>query len=461
MLETLYEFSRSGFLELLNTVPEFVLGALLPALLLSGALNVFTTRNHIKHIFGGGIYQPIAYLLATFIGIIFSGCACGVLPLFTALLEAGSTFGPAITFLFAGPTINITAVVLTGQIFTWSLGFYRILFTIFWALLIGVFMQFLFKKNYDPSTDYECEDCGCDAETCETKTSDKIEVITTSSGNLIFIMISLLILLLLESYTEFEIFTKIYIWIGWLVIFIPILLTRFNKQDISKWLVKTGHFTKKIMIPLAIGIFIVGGLKSFQQSHLKLLQNYFGNESWSANFISSIIASLMYFGTCVSVMIVKFFQNSGMANGPMISIFLAGPVVSLPSMIAMYRIIKFKRTAVYVVLVIIAGTVSGYTYGNYLVEHKHVEISHLDTFVFSTGVKNKIILEYFPKQSKKVTKKFQAEPSNEIIKEYVSYIRNKIKKDGKYKIIIKHPVPNENELNKILKNKGLEISKRN
>lgn len=434
---------NAGFKEVVIYVPEFFLGALFPALLLSGALNVFTTRKHIKYLFGGGIYSPFAYLIAVFIGIVFSGCACGVLPLFTALLEAGSTFGIAITFLFAGPTINMLAVVLTGQMFSWSLGLYRILFTIIWALAIGFSMQLLFKGNVDQKATEEH--------------NESIELLTTSPAKLTIMICSLLVLLTLESHHDFNAIMKLYIWVGWLVLFIPFLVKSFEMDQIKTWLSKTMHFTKKIIIPLVIGIFLIGAFKDLQNKYfLSTFSRYLGNEGWGANFIASFLAALMYFGTCISVLIVKFFENSGMANGPMISIFLAGPAISFPSMLAMYRIMKFKRTMAYIIMVIAAGTISGYAYGNFIVDTK---VSNMFVFSYNTA-KKLAVLDTFQNKgaSSSENKKFETLMNNTGISELVNYIRNKTKKVDKYSVSINNSFIEKELLIKLLKEKNIKFT---
>ena len=435
---------NAGFIEMLKYVPEFFLGALFPALLLSGALNVFTTKKHIKYLFGGGMFSPFAYLIAVFIGIVFSGCACGVLPLFTALLEAGSTFGIAITFLFAGPTINMMAVVLTGQMFSWSLGLYRILFTIAWALFIGFSMQLIFKENADQKTTDEH--------------NESIELLTTSPFKLTGMICFLLILLTLESHNAFTVKMKLYIWAGWLLFFIPFLKICFDLEQIKTWLSKTMHFTKKIIIPLIIGIFLIGAFKDIQNKYfLATFSRYLGNDGWGANFISSFLAALMYFGTCISVLIVKFFENSGMANGPMISIFLAGPAISFPSMLAMYRIMKFKRTVTYIVFVIAAGTISGYLYGNFIVEK---DVS--SRFVFSYDSSKKLaVLDAYQKVDTSLNgenKKFETIINKTGISELVNYVRTKTEKLDKYSVTISNSFDKKELLIKLLTEKKIKFT---
>jgi len=52
-----------------------------------------------------------------------------------------------------------------------------------------------------------------------------------------------------------------------------------------------------------------------------------------------------------------------MGEGPALSLLLAGPAVSLPSMLVINSVLGPKKTATYVVLVICSSTLAGMLYG--------------------------------------------------------------------------------------------------
>jgi uncharacterized membrane protein YraQ (UPF0718 family) len=56
-----------------------------------------------------------------------------------------------------------------------------------------------------------------------------------------------------------------------------------------------------------------------------------------------------------------------MGSGPALALLLAGPAVSLPNMIVLYRIMGLKKTGIYILLVILISTLVGYVYGNLIV----------------------------------------------------------------------------------------------
>jgi hypothetical protein len=52
-----------------------------------------------------------------------------------------------------------------------------------------------------------------------------------------------------------------------------------------------------------------------------------------------------------------------MGNGPALALLLAGPALSLPNMIVISSVIGPRKTAVYVALVVVMSTFTGWAYG--------------------------------------------------------------------------------------------------
>ena len=71
----------------------------------------------------------------------------------------------------------------------------------------------------------------------------------------------------------------------------------------------------------------------------------------------------MYFATLTEVPILQGLIGSGMGKGPALALLLAGPALSLPSMLVLKSVMGGKKTAVYILLVVIMSTLSGMLYG--------------------------------------------------------------------------------------------------
>ena len=71
----------------------------------------------------------------------------------------------------------------------------------------------------------------------------------------------------------------------------------------------------------------------------------------------------MYFATLTEIPILQGLMGNGMGNGPALSLLLAGPALSLPNMLVIKSVLGTKKTAVYIILVIVMATISGAVFG--------------------------------------------------------------------------------------------------
>jgi uncharacterized membrane protein YraQ (UPF0718 family) len=81
------------------------------------------------------------------------------------------------------------------------------------------------------------------------------------------------------------------------------------------------------------------------------------------NFFASLTGALMYFATLTEVPILRGLIDSGMGQGPALALLLAGPALSLPSMLVIHSILGPKKTLTFVGLVVIMATVTGIVFG--------------------------------------------------------------------------------------------------
>lgn len=81
------------------------------------------------------------------------------------------------------------------------------------------------------------------------------------------------------------------------------------------------------------------------------------------NFFAALAGALMYFATLTEVPIVRGLMDSGMGQGPALALLLAGPALSLPSMLVINSIMGPKKTIAYVGLVVVMATVTGMLWG--------------------------------------------------------------------------------------------------
>lgn len=152
------------------------------------------------------------------------------------------------------------------------------------------------------------------------------------------------------------------------------VVTLFDKNDSEnrEWTLSAWDFTKQIMPLLAIGVVITGFLLGSTHDNVAIpgvvpnewVEWAVGGNSLLSNFFASFAGAFMYFATLTEVPIVQGLLASGMGKGPALTLLLAGPSLSLPSMLVIRGVMGTKKTIVYVSLVIVMATFTGLLYGS-------------------------------------------------------------------------------------------------
>jgi len=88
-----------------------------------------------------------------------------------------------------------------------------------------------------------------------------------------------------------------------------------------------------------------------------------GGNSLGANLFAAVVGAFMYFATLTEVPILQGLIGSGMGQGPALALLLAGPALSLQSMLVLRTIMGTEKTVVYVLLVVGLSTAAGMIYG--------------------------------------------------------------------------------------------------
>jgi uncharacterized membrane protein YraQ (UPF0718 family) len=387
---------------------EHVLLCLIPAFFIAGIISVFFSQASIIKYFGAKSKKWLAYLIASLSGTILAVCSCTVLPLFTSIHKRGAGLGPAITFLYSGPAINILAIILTARILGFELGIARIIGAIVFSIVIGIIMSFLYKKEEIEKNKLQLETqvFSNDKQLWQTAfhffTMVAILIFATwSEGNStvgvfaligkykwtitgffgILLSISLMYILKLKKSlvlvgTLFVIIITILFPENSLIPYISALivltiLLSFSKDEPNEWLGESWNLAKQILPLLVIGVLFAGFLLGQPNGGNGIIPKEWiislvGGNSLSSNFFASIVAAFMYFATLTEIPILQGLLNNGMGQGPALALLLAGPALSLPNMLVIRKVIGTEKTIVYVTLVIIMATISGIVFGMYL-----------------------------------------------------------------------------------------------
>lgn len=137
----------SGWTGLLDYLAAHVLLCLVPAFIIAGFMSSMIPKESITRFLGPKASKWISYPAASLGGFVLAVCSCTILPLFAGIWKRGAGLGPAITFLFVGPAINILAITYTGAAIGFDIAMARLILSIIFGIVIGLIMAWVFRKE--------------------------------------------------------------------------------------------------------------------------------------------------------------------------------------------------------------------------------------------------------------------------------------------------------------------------
>lgn len=342
---------------------KHVILCLVPAFFIAGAIANFISQGSVIRYLGAGAKKMVAYTVASVSGTILAVCSCTVLPLFAGIYSKGAGIGPATTFLYSGPAINVLAIILTARILGLEMGIARAVGAVVFSVIIGLLMHFIFRKE-----EARRHENGGFVETGETPAARPLWQTVIYFA----VMVGILIFANWAPGASVSFWTVIFQvkWYitGALLISLAFILWKwFSRDELTMWKDSTWIFAKQIF-PLLLGGVMVAGFLLGRPGQQALIPNEWvvrlvGGNSPSANLFAALAGAFMYFATLTEVPILQGLMGSGMGKGPALALLLAGPALSLPSMLVIRSIMGTKKTVVYIILVVIMATITGLIYG--------------------------------------------------------------------------------------------------
>ena len=326
---------------------QHVLTCLVPAFFIAGGIAVYVKKDAILQLLGPAAKKSIAYAIASISGGLLAVCSCTILPLYAGIYKRGAGIGPAIAFLFSGPAINITAIILTSSVIGVDFAVGRLIFAMTIAILAGVIMTLIFREHDRNKSN------GFSA-------SGEEDAAYSTPTILAFFVLQLIILVVFGLGLALRV--KYFIAGLALVLLLWLALRRFAVADNRRWLAETWDLSKKIMPYLFIGIFLAGVVGEILPE--KWVTATVGGNSILANVIASVSGALMYFATLTEVPIIQKLMQLGMGRGPAMTLFLTGNALSLPSMMVLFKLMGAKQAMTYILTVIVLSIFAGLLWGS-------------------------------------------------------------------------------------------------
>ena len=383
---------------------EHVVLCLVPAFFIAGAIAVFVSHASVMKYLGAGARKLVAYGVASISGSVLAVCSCTVLPLFAGIYSRGAGLGPATTFLYAGPAINVLAIILTARVLGLELGIARAVGAVLFSVLIGLLMHLIFRRE-------ERGRIGSAPEMPEAEAARPL----WQTG---FFFAALVAILVFANWGEPESETGLWstvfsakwqitgfvaVALGGILRFwfavrltdlvviaaptialallfpdrpmavfaagavgLSVILQR-NTDETRGWLDSSWGFAKQILPLLFAGVLVAGALLGRPEQE-GLIPSYWierlvGGNSLQASLFASVVGAFMYFATLTEVPILQGLLGAGMGKGPALALLLAGPALSLPNMLVIRSVLGTRKTVVYVLLVVCAATATGLLFG--------------------------------------------------------------------------------------------------
>jgi len=383
---------------------EHMVFGLLPAFFIAGAISAFVSKGAVMRYLGARARRSVAYAVASVSGSILAVCSCTILPLFAGIYSRGAGLGPATAFLYAGPAINVMAIILTARVLGAEIGIARAIGAVVFSVVIGFVMHLIFRRD---------EVQRANEALAEPEPEHGRPIHQTLS---VFVaMIALLAFAnwgrpaeaaglshavysakwLLTGVAAIALGAVLVAWyrvrLAWaiagavpvvaLAVLFPgnpipsfvagvaaVTVVSFASGGESReWVTGSWDFAKEILPLLLTGILVVGLLLGRPEAEglipSKWVIHLVGGDSIRSSFVAAVSSGLMYFCTLTEVPIVQGLMGSGMGKGPALAFLLAGPAVSVPNILILRSIIGTRKTMVYLALVVTMATATGAVFG--------------------------------------------------------------------------------------------------
>ncbi len=382
---------------------EHVLLCLVPAFFIAGAVGVFVRQDSVMRYLGPSANKVLAYGGAAVAGTLLAVCSCTILPLFAGIYKMGAGLGPASTFLYSGPAISVLSIVLTANVLGLEIGLARGIGAVVFSVIIGLCMHFIFRSDEKAKTALALE---------QPEDSGPVRPLWQTA----LYFASMVGVLVFANWARPETDTGIWfavwankwrivaafatlhglaliLWFGaapWRVGIVTAIvavlsivagvipafvagslglawLTAAQEGELRDWFETTWGFAKQILPLLLFGV-LIAGLLLGRVGHEGLIPSEWvaaalGGNSLRANAFASVAGAFMYFATLTEVPIIQGLTGAGMGKGPALALLLAGPALSLPSILVINKVMGAKKTFAFVFLVIVFAMISGLIFG--------------------------------------------------------------------------------------------------
>jgi len=282
-------------------VNDIIWVSLLLAVVVFGiaVIRTFITPQKVKKLVAGRS-EGVGNVLAALLGIPTPFCSCSAVPLFIGFVESGVPLGITFSFLIASPLINEVAAAMLLAMFGWQIALIYIVSGLIIAIVAGIIIGRLHLEGEVEEFVYKC------------KLYDQEEKPMTWRERILFAINE-------SKSITFTVFP--YIAIG---IAIGAIIHGYAPADFLASIAGPGN-------PLAVPIAVLIGIP-------------------------------LYSNAAGMIPVMQVLTAKGMAMGTALAFMMAVIGLSLPELIILRKVIKIKLLAIFVGIMFVAITLTGYLF---------------------------------------------------------------------------------------------------
>jgi uncharacterized membrane protein YraQ (UPF0718 family) len=383
------------------------LACVVPAMFIAGAISTFMSQASVMRYLGPNSNRTLAYGVASVSGTVLAVCSCSVLPMFAGIYAMGAGLGPASAFLYSGPAINVMAIFLSARVLGFDIGTARAVGAVIFAVIIGLFMTLAFRSSdqrrisdmhlpeapqsprrlWKTTLYFLCmilflvfsdwyntndvtltlKDGSAISANIRYSTQDALDIQEYQPDGRLAPEVRRIERERIASIEPVPDFTMTVHGMKWYLAgtmgFLVLLMAWkwFSRDEVKQWMRATWDFGLMIVPLLFGGVFITGFIGALIPE--RAVAAIVGGNGVISNFIASFVGMIWYFATLTEIPIVEMLTRLGMGKGPALALLLAGPALSLPSLLVIYRVIGVKKTAFFCLLVVVMSTAVGFLFG--------------------------------------------------------------------------------------------------
>ena len=268
--------------------------------------------------------RPIpAILLAVAIGAFAPFCSCTVVPVVAGLLTAGVPLAPVMSFWVASPTMDPEIFTFTVSMLGWELATVRLVATLVLSTAAGVGVHILSRRGRFglPLRHHANSGCGADDSACPTGENRHggTTVLAPPRTSLATRLASLDVKSLVREIAR-------------------------ESWTLGRWL----------LVAFALEVVI---LETVPQE--AIASTLGGGNAWSVP-LAAMVGVPLYVSNFTALPIVSGLLSQGMSSGAAIALLLAGPVTTVPAMLAVRPLVRHEVFVYYLAVGLIGSTALGF-----------------------------------------------------------------------------------------------------